>query len=1027
MYPPPYYGARPPFPGAPPPPGGMSMPPAPGMMRPPPPGGQGFPPPPLGGAQPGMPPPPGGAPPGIPPPGMPPPGMPQAPFPRPPGPPAPMGPAGPSSSASGMPPPPGLPGMPMPPPPGQQQQQMLPQGSVGGGFPPPPGPPGVVPPPPGPLGKPGMPPPGPPGMPPPPGPPGMLGKPPPQAGMPGMPPPPGQHGMPPPPPGMHGIPPPPPGGFHAPGMPPPPQGPQSAHGMQPGMQGMPPPPPMGGYDPYAAQRMVEQFESLTLGAAGPGQPEGVDPNSLPRPVGEQLARALAPQPPGDPANCSPENMRMTINAIPVSTALRARMPLPLGVVVHPMADECYGRSVPVVQLSSAGIVRCRRCRTYMNPFIQWTDAGRRFRCNVCAMPNEIPVEYFSSLDANGRRRDADERPELSRGTVEYVAPADYMVRAPMPPVYFFLIDVSYSAVASGMVAVVAAAIKASLDSLPGDERTLVGFITFDSSLHFYNLKSSLSQPQMLVVPELDDPFVPLPDDLLVNLRESRAVVDALLEALPNNFAGTAQVESAMGPALQAAFMVTSHIGGKLLLFQSSVPSLGVGKVKSREAPAAYGTEREPALRNPDDPFFKRYAAECSRVQITVDVFAMAMQHCDLASLAAIPRYTCGELYHYPGFMSQRDGPKLHSEVVHNLTRPTAWEAVMRVRCSKGLRISAFHGHFFNRSTDLLALPTCDPDKAFSMEIAHEEGVVQPGMAYVQCALLYTNSNGERRIRVHTMAVPVVSELSELYSATDAGAMACMLAKLSVEKYLTARLDETRTALHTRLAGALKEFRLINSSAAARTPNRLIFPETFKYLPIWTLGLMKCAAFRGGAKDVNADERITVGHYMMAGSVEAVARLLYPAAFALHDPSGPWGVEQPDGSVPLPPTVPLALAALGDSGVYLLDTGRLFVLWLGRTVSPQWCTEVFGLDPISLPQDTSAVSVEPVRDTPMSRRVNAVLRVLRAGRPLHQQVFVVRQGSGLDAHVLPYFVEDRSPSTQSYAEYMVLLHKSVMSK
>jgi hypothetical protein len=53
------------------------------------------------------------------------------------------------------------------------------------------------------------------------------------------------------------------------------------------------------------------------------------------------------------------------------------MALPLGVIVHPMADEYRGRTVPVVQLSSAGIVRCRRCRTYMNPFIQWTDAGRR--------------------------------------------------------------------------------------------------------------------------------------------------------------------------------------------------------------------------------------------------------------------------------------------------------------------------------------------------------------------------------------------------------------------------------------------------------------------------------------------------------------------------------------------------------------------------------------------------------------------------------------------------------------------------
>ncbi len=49
----------------------------------------------------------------------------------------------------------------------------------------------------------------------------------------------------------------------------------------------------------------------------------------------------------------------------------------------------------------------------------------------------------------------------------------------MPPVYFFCIDVSYAAVASGAVATTAAAIKSCLDQLPGDERTLVGFLTFD--------------------------------------------------------------------------------------------------------------------------------------------------------------------------------------------------------------------------------------------------------------------------------------------------------------------------------------------------------------------------------------------------------------------------------------------------------------------------------------------------------------------------------------------------------------------
>ena len=46
---------------------------------------------------------------------------------------------------------------------------------------------------------------------------------------------------------------------------------------------------------------------------------------------------------------------------------------------------------------------------------------------------------------------------------------------------------------------------------------------------------------MMVVAELEDCFLPAPDDLLVNLQESRGVVDALLDALPSMFSGTQQV------------------------------------------------------------------------------------------------------------------------------------------------------------------------------------------------------------------------------------------------------------------------------------------------------------------------------------------------------------------------------------------------------------------------------------------------------------------------------------------------------
>lgn len=54
-------------------------------------------------------------------------------------------------------------------------------------------------------------------------------------------------------------------------------------------------------------------------------------------------------------------------------------------------------------------------------------------------------------------------------------------------------------------------------------------------------------------------------------------------------------------------------------------------------------------------------------------------------------------------------------------------------------------------------------------------------------------------RVHTLMLPVLSELSELYRAADGAATVCLLAKLGVEKSLLAKLEDTRQALLVRQA------------------------------------------------------------------------------------------------------------------------------------------------------------------------------------------------------------------------------------
>ncbi|KAI3742630.1 hypothetical protein L1987_60319 [Smallanthus sonchifolius] len=764
--------------------------------------------------------------------------------------------------------------------------------------------------------------------------------------------------------------------------------------------------------------LVEDFSSLSLGSVPGSFDGGLDTKVLPRPLdGDVEPSSFAEM---YPMNCNSRYLRLTTSAIPNSQSLVSRWQLPLGAVVCPLAEAPEGDEVPIVNFATMGIVRCRRCRTYVNPYVTFTDGGRKWRCNICALLNDVQNDYFAPLDATGKRTDLDQHPELTKGSVEFVAPAEYMVRPPMPPLYFFLIDVSISAVKSGMLEVMAQTIKSCLDSLPGSPRTQIGFITFDSTIHFYNMKSSLTQPQMMVVSDLDDIFVPLPDDLLVNLSESRAVVEAFLDSLPSMFQDNYNVESAFGPALKAAFMVMSQLGGKLLIFQSTLPSLGVGRLRLRgDDLRVYGTDKEHALRIPEDPFYKQMAADFTKFQVAVNIYAFSDKYTDIASLGTLAKYTGGQVYYYPSFHSALHTDKLRHELARDLTRETAWEAVMRIRCGKGVRFTSYHGNFMLRSTDLIALPAVDCDKAYAMQFALEDTLLTTQIVYFQVALLYTASCGERRIRVHTAAASVVADLGEMYRQADTGAIVSLLGRLAIEKSLSYKLEEARNAIQLKIVKALKEYRKLYA-VQHRVGSRMIYPESLKYLPLYGLSLCKSTALRGGYADAQLDERCAAGFTMMALPVKKMLKLLYPSLLRVDE----YLVKTPtvdDEFGRVCKRMPLVAESLDSRGIYILDDGFRFVVWFGRMLSPDLARNLVEEDSAT---DFSRVCLTE-RNNEMSRKLMGILKKLReADASYYLLCHLVRQGEQPREgfFLLLNLVEDQVGGMNGYADWMLQIHR-----
>ena len=139
----------------------------------------------------------------------------------------------------------------------------------------------------------------------------------------------------------------------------------------------------------------------------------------------------------------------------------------------------------------------RRCRSYINPFSEFIDGGKRWRCTLCSMNNEVPQMFVWDQERN-QPRDRRARAELYHFIVEYVTPTEYMVRPPQPVFYCFLIDVSHAGVSSGMVATACRTFLESLDRIPNeDNRTRIAIIAFHVALYFFSMPPGSTESTMI--------------------------------------------------------------------------------------------------------------------------------------------------------------------------------------------------------------------------------------------------------------------------------------------------------------------------------------------------------------------------------------------------------------------------------------------------------------------------------------------------------------------------------------------------
>ncbi|XP_075072792.1 protein transport protein Sec24C isoform X2 [Mixophyes fleayi] len=789
------------------------------------------------------------------------------------------------------------------------------------------------------------------------------------------------------------------------------------YGSQPGPQGPPAP-------PASAQKRL-------------------DPDSIPSPIqvieddrnnrsSEPFITGLRGQVPPlvttsflvkDQGNASPRYIRCTSYNFPATSDMAKQSQVPLAAVIKPLATlPCNEAPTCVVDHGETGPIRCNRCKAYMCPYMQFIEGGRRFQCCFCSCVTEVPPQYFQHLDHTGKRVDCYDRPELSMGSYEFTATVDYCKnnKFPNPPAFIFMIDVSYNAVKSGLVALVCEELKQLIDYLPreGDmEESVirVGFVTYNKVLHFYNVKSSLAQPQMMVVSDVADMFVPLLDGFLVNINESRTVITSLLDQIPELFADTRETETVFAPVVQAGLeaLKAADCAGKLFVFHTTLPiAEAPGKLKNRDDKKLLGTDKEKTLFQPQTTFYNNLAKDCVAQGCSVDLFLFPNQYVDVATLGVVPYQTGGSVYKYTFFQVETDKERFLNDLRRDVQKEIGFDAVMRVRTSTGIRATDFFGAFYMSNTTDIELAGLDCDKTVTVEFKHDDKLNEDTGALLQCAILYTSCRGQRRLRIHNMALNCCTQLADLYRNCETDTLINYFAKFAFRGVLNNPTKTVRDTLINQCAQILACYR--KNCASPSSAGQLILPECMKLLPVYLNCILKSDVLQPGS-EVTIDDRAYVRQLISAMDVADTNVFFYPRLlpFTKVDPV----------SDSLPTAIRTSEERLSKGEVYLLENGLNLFIWVGANVQQALIQNLFGVSSFS--QIDCSMSALPVLDNPVSNKMHAIITMFRAQRPRYMKLLIVKQDDKLEMFFKHLLVEDKNLNGgASYVDFLCHMHKEI---
>lgn len=273
--------------------------------------------------------------------------------------------------------------------------------------------------------------------------------------------------------------------------------------------------------------------------------------------------------------------------------------------------------------------------------------------------------------------------------------------------------------------------------------------------------------------------------------------------------------------------------------------------------------------------------------------------------------------------------------------------------------------------------------------------------------------GERRIRVHTIALPVSDKLADIYAGCNVQAITGMLAKMAADRVATSCLGDAREALMNAVVDGIKAYKTHMLSSAQA--GFLCLPYSLRLFPTFVLALMKHPAFSLVSR-TTSDARADALNTMKTQPLDALMVHIYPHLCSLSGLTADQ-VKEDDKKkkIVIPPRLHSSAEKLQRNGIFLLNCGTELLIWVGQAVHPSQIQEIFGAADFQSLQD--GMSLLPLQDNTLSDLVTSLVEQARRDQPKFAIIRVIKEPSPNRILFADRLVEDKTEAAFSYQEFL----------